>query len=134
MSETRRYPAQVHWSDDDDGFIAIASDLPGCSAFGKTQERALVELQDAIAAWIEAAKAVGNVVPEPSPLPAVCAYSGKILVRMTRELHGQLAQAAKNEGVSLNQYINQVLAMAMGRRTAQQHQSKPRSAASALAK
>ena len=73
MSETRRYPAQVHWSDDDDGFIAIASDLPGCSAFGKTQERALVELQDAIAAWIEAAKAVGNVVPEPSPLPAVCA-------------------------------------------------------------
>jgi predicted RNase H-like HicB family nuclease len=134
MSNTLRYPAQVYWSDDDKGFIAIASDLPGCSAFGKTQERALAELQDAIAGWIEAAKSVGNPIPEPSPPPEVSAYSGKILVRMTRELHAQLAQAAKNEGVSLNQYINQVLAMGMGRRTAQERRSKQRSTASALVK
>jgi antitoxin HicB len=134
MKDTLRYPAQVYWSDDDKGFIAIASDLPGCSAFGRTQERAIAELQDAIAAWIEAAKAVGNPVPEPSPPPDVSAYSGKILVRMTRELHGQLAQAAKHEGVSLNQYINQVLSMAMGRRSAQERQSKVRSAASVAAK
>ncbi len=116
MSETLRYPAHVYWSDDDEAYIAIAPDLPGCSAYGKTQERALAELQDAIAGWVEAAEAVGNPIPEPSQLPDVSAYSGKVLLRTTRELHGHLALAAKEEGVSLNHYINQVLSLAIGRR------------------
>jgi predicted RNase H-like HicB family nuclease len=54
---------QVFWSDEDDGFIALAPDLPGCSAFGETQPEALAQLQDAIAAWIEATRAAGNPVP-----------------------------------------------------------------------
>ena len=61
------YPVQVFWDADDDGFIAIAPDLPGCSAFGQTQEEAVRELQDAVDVWIEGAKAVGNPVPSPSP-------------------------------------------------------------------
>ena len=57
MSDTTaRYPATVFWSDEDEGFIATAADLPGCSAFGDTQQEALTELQDAIVAWIEAAR------------------------------------------------------------------------------
>ena len=67
MSEaTTRYPATVFWSDEDEGFIATATDLPGCSAFGDTQREALSELQDAIVAWIEAARSAGNPVPVPS--------------------------------------------------------------------
>ena len=59
------YPAQVFWSDEDGGFISIAPDLPGCSAFGVSQESALLELQPAISAWIEACEAAGNQVPRP---------------------------------------------------------------------
>ena len=33
---------------------------------GETPEEALVNVQDAIAAWIEAAKDMGHKVPEPS--------------------------------------------------------------------
>ena len=62
----REYPSNVFWSDDDDGFIATAPDLPGCSAFGPTQVQALAELRHAIDAWIEAAMATGNPVPQPS--------------------------------------------------------------------
>jgi predicted RNase H-like HicB family nuclease len=65
----RRYPASVFWSDEDGGFIAIAPDLPGCSAFGETKPEALFELEEAIRAWIEAANAAGNPIPEPSRLP-----------------------------------------------------------------
>jgi predicted RNase H-like HicB family nuclease len=62
--------SQVFWSDEDEGFIAVAPDLPGCSAFGETQQQALDELQRAIAAWIEAQRAAGNLVTERGPPPA----------------------------------------------------------------
>jgi antitoxin HicB len=60
-----RYLAHIFWSDEDGGYIALAPDLPGCSAFGETQQEALAELQDAIAAWIEAFQAAGNPIPGP---------------------------------------------------------------------
>jgi len=65
-AETERYPAHVFWSDEDGGYIAVAPDLPGCSSFGSSRQEAIGELQDAIAAWIEAAHAAGNPVPGPS--------------------------------------------------------------------
>ena len=105
MTDTSRYPAHVFWSNEDDGFIAVASDLPGCSAFGESQHEALTELQSAIGAWIEAARAAGNPIPDPSQPAAENICSGKILVRMPKSLHAQLARAAKTEAVSLNQHI-----------------------------
>jgi len=67
MSKSERYAVEVFWNEADEGFIAIAPDLPGCSAFGETRQEAVAELQDAISAWIEAATAAGNPIPEPSP-------------------------------------------------------------------
>jgi predicted RNase H-like HicB family nuclease len=66
--QTDHYPAHIFWSMDDQAFIAIAPDLPGCSAVGDTQAEALSELQDAIIGWCEAAKAAGNPIPAPSEL------------------------------------------------------------------
>ena len=48
------------------GFVATVPDLPGCMSDGETPEEALVNVQDAIAAWIEAAHDLGHVVPPPS--------------------------------------------------------------------
>jgi predicted RNase H-like HicB family nuclease len=118
MSEsTRRYPANVFWSEDDQGFIATAPDLPGCSAFGESQTEALGELEQAVEAWIEAAKAAKNPIPEPSR-PAVEALpSGKLLVRMPVSLHATLSREANSENVSLNQYIVFLLTTAVTHRT-----------------
>jgi predicted RNase H-like HicB family nuclease len=63
---TLPYPAEVFWSEEDGGWIAAAPDLPGCSAFGESRPEALKELELAIEAWIEAAKAAGNAIPQPS--------------------------------------------------------------------
>jgi predicted RNase H-like HicB family nuclease len=66
VTDAQRYPAQVFYSDEDEGFIAVAADLPGCSAFGDTQEEAIAELRNAIVAWQMAAEKAGNPIPEPS--------------------------------------------------------------------
>lgn len=53
-------------SEDGGGFVATVPDLPGCMSDGETPEEALINVQDAIAVWIEAAKDMGRKVPEPS--------------------------------------------------------------------
>ncbi len=52
--------------DEGGGFLATAPDLPGCMSDGATPEGAVVNIQDAIAAWIEAARDLGHAVPKPS--------------------------------------------------------------------
>lgn len=61
-----RYPIEVFWSDEDEGFVAIARDLPGCSAWGENEAKAIEELHDAADAWLEAARITGRIIPEPS--------------------------------------------------------------------
>jgi predicted RNase H-like HicB family nuclease len=105
-----RYPLEIFWSNEDDGFIAEVPDLPGCSARGATEADAARGAQDAIAAWIEAAQAAGREVPVPREVLPLESYSGKFLVRVPRSLHARLARHAAAEGVSLNQYVAGVLA------------------------
>lgn len=110
MIQADRYPAQVFWSEEDQGYIAIATDLPGCSAYGVSREEAINELLGAIDAWAQAAEAAGNPIPQPSRPADRPEYSGKMLVRMPKDLHAQLARSADTQGVSLNHYIVYVLA------------------------
>jgi predicted RNase H-like HicB family nuclease len=110
---SKRYPVSVFWSDEDEGFVAIAPDLPGCSAFGETAEEALRELDPAMEAWLEATVKAGNPIPKPSTPPTDHQHSGKVLLRMPRELHTQLARAAAIQNVSLNQYLVYVLTSAV---------------------
>jgi predicted RNase H-like HicB family nuclease len=112
VSNQEKYPAHIFWNDEDEGYIALAPDLPGCSAFGGTQEEALGELQHAILAWKEAAAKAGNPIPDPSRPEAEPAASGKVLLRLPRSLHAQLIKGAKRDRVSLNQYIVSLLSTA----------------------
>jgi predicted RNase H-like HicB family nuclease len=52
--------------DDGGGYAAIVPDLPGCMSDGETPDEALASVEDAIAAWIEAAHDVGHEIPEPT--------------------------------------------------------------------
>ena len=63
-----RYPIIVQplTVEDGGGFVATVPDLPGCMSDGDTPEAAISNVQDAIAAWIEAAAELGRAIPEPS--------------------------------------------------------------------
>ena len=102
-----RYERKVFYSKEDGGWMAVAPELPGCSAFGQTSERALKELDAAIVLWLETAKAKKWNLPKPL---AEKSPAGKILLRLPRELHEDYLSLATKEGISLNQYMLYVLA------------------------
>ena len=58
------YHINIFFSEDDRGYIADIPDLEACSAFGKTPDEALHEVQLAKTAWLEAARQEGK--PEDS--------------------------------------------------------------------
>ncbi len=101
-TEILKYPIEVFWSEEDEGYIATMPDLPGCSAFGETEEEALHEVQEASQAWLKAAKKAKREIPIPS---LDNHFSGKFVMRVPKRLHAELTRRAKMEGVSLNQYV-----------------------------
>jgi len=60
-----KYTMKIFYSGQDEGYIAIVPDLPGCSAFGRTKEEALEEGKAAMKLWIETAKKEGREIPRP---------------------------------------------------------------------
>jgi predicted RNase H-like HicB family nuclease len=59
------YAIEIFYSEEDEGFIAIVPELPGCSAFGRTEEDALREVKIVMQLWLETAKEIGREVPVP---------------------------------------------------------------------
>ncbi|MCX6678463.1 MAG: type II toxin-antitoxin system HicB family antitoxin [Methanothrix sp.] len=59
------YAIEIFFSEEDEGFIATVPELPGCSAFGETEERALKEVKIAMQLWLETAKEIGRDIPLP---------------------------------------------------------------------
>jgi predicted RNase H-like HicB family nuclease len=59
------YAIEIFYSEEDEGFIAVVPELPGCSAFGRTEEDALREVKVAMQLWLETAKEIGRDIPIP---------------------------------------------------------------------
>lgn len=60
-----KYSIEIFYSEDDDGYIAVVPELPGCSAFGETEEEALGEVKIAMELWVEVAEKEGRKIPKP---------------------------------------------------------------------
>lgn len=90
------------------GWLATVPALPGCTGDGETPEAALADAEGAITEWIDAARQSGRDVPGASA-------AGQWRQRVPRSLHEKLKIVAAREGVSLNAYVANVLAEAVGR-------------------
>ena len=65
MDPIKLYLIEVFWSVEDESFIAVAPDLPGCNASGETVSETLREMEDAMQSWLQACQAVGRSLPIP---------------------------------------------------------------------
>ncbi|NLX03406.1 MAG: type II toxin-antitoxin system HicB family antitoxin [Syntrophomonadaceae bacterium] len=84
------------------GYAIEIPELPGCLTQGQTIEEAMLMIEDAKRAWIDIALQDGEFIPEPD---SINNYSGKLNIRIPKSLHKSLAERAKQEKVSLNQFI-----------------------------
>lgn len=85
-------------------YLLEIPDLPGCWAEGKNLKGAKKNLEEAKKIWIEESLERKLDVPEPSK-----EFSGRILLRIPPALHGQLNKYARKSGLSLNQFMRNLL-------------------------
>lgn len=101
-----KYPINIIWSDKDEGFVATVPEFNNLSAFGETYEEALEEARIAIEEYLAIMEEEGIPKPQPHTLSS---YSGQISLRMPKTLHKDLVISARQNGVSLNQQIVNLL-------------------------
>lgn len=101
----RQYTFHVIASEDG-GYVILYPDLPGCMSQVDSVDEIPEVAEEIRILWLETAHQLGHPVSPPS-YPEE--YSGKFNVRLPRSLHRELAEAAKEEGVSLNQYVTMLL-------------------------
>ena len=64
------YHISIFYSEEDGGYIAIAPDLKGCSAFGETPQEALKEMETAMELWLDVAMRDRAPISEPTRMSA----------------------------------------------------------------
>jgi len=60
-----KYAIEIFYSEEDEGYIAVVPELPGCTAFGENEEDTLSEIKIAIDLWLETAAKEGRKIPHP---------------------------------------------------------------------
>ena len=101
------YSYNVAWSEEDRAFIGSVTEFPSLAAHGDTQEKALREIRSVVGFVLEDLASGREEVPVPLGKRQ---YSGRLNVRMPKELHRRLATESAAQGVSLNTLINTKLA------------------------
>lgn len=101
------YRMEVVEDKEEGGFVVSYPELPGCLTCGETIEDAVENAVEAKKSWLKAAIEEEIEIREPGMLED---YSGQFKLRLPRSLHRSLAESAKKEGVSMNQYCVYLLA------------------------
>ena len=86
-------------------------------------DEALDGIEAAMSKWIALALEEDREIPEPK---SATSHSGRLLLRMPRTLHADLTRASEREGISLNQFITDVLAAAVAWRGRYDEPGTPR--------
>lgn len=91
-------------------FRARVREFPDLEVYGASATEAFDLALDAIHGLCQLASDMGHPFPDPESI--VESYSGRVTLRVPTSLHKRMAEIAQGEGVSLNQYISNVLAFA----------------------
>lgn len=108
-----KYPFDISYVKDGDNnyWVAKSKVLNTVIAQGDTAEETLTlfgELEDD---WLLAAKKYKFDIPVLEPVSEPL-FSGKFMVRISKTVHEKAVETAKEQGISLNQYVNDAIVTA----------------------
>jgi predicted RNase H-like HicB family nuclease len=101
-----KYSYALEWSEEDEAYVARCREFPSLSAHGDDPEEALKEIKYVVKESIEWLEEEGDPVPVPYGLRD---YKGNITLRVSPSIHRSLAIRAKEEDISINQYITNLI-------------------------
>ena len=99
MQKTDKYTYRVTWSEDDAEYVGLCAEFPSLSWLAQTPEAALKGIRKLVGEVIVDMLSNEESLPEPI---AIKHFSGKFMVRVSPDIHRQLAIQAAEAGVSLN--------------------------------
>jgi antitoxin HicB len=111
-------PYRMEIYQDDGTWAAEFPELPGLVAGHETWDGLQAAIDDAKRTYFEAA--LEHDLPIAEPNGTAESFSGRVLVRLPKTIHRDLARAAEFEGVSLNTWILTTVAKGLGGTVAQQ--------------
>lgn len=94
-------------------WVAESLTIEGCVGQGETDIEAIDELVKNEEVWLENAEDFGLTIPPVVPVTE-SSYSGKFTVRVSPFTHERVSNCAKEENISLNQFVNDALIYYMG--------------------
>lgn len=103
--------ARVIIPDEEGLYSGQVLEFPGCFSSGESAVEAYENLEEAACDWVEAALEQGLDIP---PALATHRHSGTVSLRIPRSLHQRAADYARQEGVSLNQFLLDAIAERVG--------------------
>ena len=106
------YPLEVIPAEEG-GHVVRYPDLPGCFAQVENGDDVLAVAAEILEGWLTVAIEDGETIPLPGNAHR---YSGRFVLRVPRTMHADLAHEAEREGVSINTYLNTILAARRVRR------------------
>lgn len=108
MMKYKGYSGSVEYSSEDGCLCGKVQGLRKTTITyeGSSIDEIRKDFEESIDCYLESC-AERNVSPEKP-------YSGKLLLRMPSELHGEVADAAATSGCTINEFINKVLRQGMG--------------------
>lgn len=94
-------------------WVASYPDFNMCIGQGKTKAEAIAECEENLALTIEFYNEEGKELPV---IKNESTYSGKMTLRMSKRLHEKASKIAEENGISLNSFIVESLAVAVGQK------------------
>ena len=108
------YEIKVFPQTADDGstyWTACFPAIPECVGGGDTPEEAVAEANENLSFYLEYLEDEGKTAPKEYSVPE---YNGKISLRVPKSIHKALAEAAENDGVSINLLLNNAVSQYLG--------------------
>lgn len=97
-----KYTYRIEWSEEDGAHIGRCLEFPSLAVHGGSALEALKEIEFLVAETVKVMTLRRETVPESLGLKK---FKGNLTLRISSEMHRNLAIRSAEEGVSINQYI-----------------------------